>query len=405
VVPYIVYTVQTQATYLVVPASNGDLPAQIDGAGPADVMGLVGGWRNWNVEGLDSNTLLPWRLAAVPGGIETPLLILGIAAALMLVFRSKLLEPRLRAAGLLVWVLVPMLLTIRHSIPLYDYYFLFVLPAGALLIGLGVHTLADLFRSRRAGRIVVGAVLAAVVVAASIQSAIVVRQLGYLTNGYVMTYGPPLAAAEQTTQELLDQVNASGARQLSVEIDDVNDASIGYLARPYVPEVQVVGRRRGPWDVDFSLPNQPGSAPYASAGAPQLTAPRSFDVSYTDGARALSASTTRVVTPGESVGLALTWTIDRHTPQPLTNRLVWEMSVYDPSGREIRRVAGLPHDWADLADGEVVVSWITVPTPREGAEGVYQVHVNRLDPVTRKPLPADGAGAEWSAGTVEVRPN
>ena len=35
----------------------------------------------------------------------------------------------------------------------------------------------------------------------------------------------------------------------------MNDVAIGYLARPYVPEVQVVARRRGPWDVNFDLPN------------------------------------------------------------------------------------------------------------------------------------------------------
>ena len=59
--------------------------------------------------------MLPWRLAAVPGAIETLLLAIGIAAALRLVFGSRQVEQRLRAAGLLVWVLLPMLLT--HAAP------------------------------------------------------------------------------------------------------------------------------------------------------------------------------------------------------------------------------------------------------------------------------------------------
>ncbi|MBV9595328.1 MAG: hypothetical protein JOZ87_00590 [Chloroflexi bacterium] len=403
--PYLIYTFQTQGSYLRAGPAGGGWPPQIDGAGPGDVIGLIGGWRNWIVEGLDSNRLLPWRLAAVPGTIETLLLAIGIAAGLMLVLRSRQVEDRLRAAGLLLWVLLPMLLTVVHPIPLYDYYFLFVLPAGALLIGLGIQMLGDVSRSRRGGPVLVGSALAAVVVVASIQSVLVVRQLGYLTDGYVVTYGPPLAAAEQTTRELLDLVNGSGGRELSIEIDDVNDAAIGYLARPYVPEVQVAPRRRGPWDVDFDLPNQSGSPPYVVTGAPQLSPPAPLDVSYADGVRALSASTTRVATPGESVGLALTWTLDQHSPQPLTNRLVWEMSVYDPSGHEIRRIAGLPHDWAELADGEVVVSWITVATPPEAAAGIYQVHVDRLDPVTRQPVPASSTDAEFSSGTVELRKN
>jgi 4-amino-4-deoxy-L-arabinose transferase-like glycosyltransferase len=403
-VPYVIYNVQTEWTYLGALASpSGARPAQIDGAGPGDVLGLIGGWRNWNLDGMDISTVFPGRLVAVPGAIETLLLVIGIIAALRLAFRARHVNHRLRAAGLLLWVLVPMLLTLRHTIPLYDYYFLFVLPAGALLIGLGIQMLGDLSPSRRVGRRLIGAALAATIGLAAMQSVIVLRELGSLSDAYVVLYGPPLEVAEQTTRELIDQVNQSGARQLSVEIDDVNDVSIGYLARPYVPEVQVVARRRGPWNVDFNLPNQSGSAPYALAAPSLLTAPESLDVSYTDGVRVLSASTTRVMTPGESVGLALTWTFDRHAPEPVTRRLVWEIAVYDASGHELRRVAGLAHDLAQLADGEVVVSWIPVATDHDSPEGLYQVHFDRLDPVTRKPVPAIGAGTEWSSGTVEVR--
>jgi hypothetical protein len=341
----------------------------------------------------------------VPGAIEALLLALGVAAALMLVLHSNQVEHRLRAGGLLLWVLLPMLFTVWHPIPLYDYYYLFVLPAGALLVGLGIHKVADLAPSRPARRLLVGAALAATVVVASIQSVLVLRQLEYLTDGYVVTYGPPLGAAEQTTRELLDLANQSGGRELSVEIDDVNDAAIGYLARPYLPQVEVAPRRRGPWNVDFDLPDQSGSAPYARTAPPQLTPARSLNVSYSDGVRALAASTTRQVPPGASVGLAFTWTIDGHSPAPLSSRLLWEMALFDPSGREIRRVAGISHDWAQLGDGEVVLSWFTVAPDREAAEGVYQLRVDRLDPVTRQPIPAVGAGAELSTGSVEVRGN
>jgi hypothetical protein len=218
-----------------------------------------------------------------------------------------------------------------------------------------------------------------------------------------MKYGPPLDAVEQTTRELIDLMNASGARQLSVEIDDVNDVAIGYLARPYVPEVQVVARRRGPWDVDFSLPNPSGGVPYPFTGGPQLTTPQSLDVTYADGARVLSASTTNIVTPGESPGLALIWTVDPHTSAPLTSRLLWEVSLYDSSGHEARRIAGMAHDWTEVANGAVVLSWITASTTPNFATGVYQVRVDRLDPVSRRPVPAIGGGEEWGAGKVELR--
>ncbi len=399
--PYLIYTVQSQGSYLRALTSSGAAP-RIDLEAAADIIGMIGGWRNWTLEGLDSNFLLPWRLAAVPGIVETLLLALGVAAALLLVFGSRQREQRLRAGGLLLWVALPMVLMIWHTIPLYDYYFLFLLPPAALLVGMGIQMLADLVASHRPGQVLIGAALAGLLVMASIQSAIVLRQLGYVADHYVMIYGPPLGEAEQTTRELLDQLAQSGGRELAVEIDDVNDVAIGYLARPYVPEVQVVSRRRGPWNVNFDLPNAPGSAPYVLAAAPQLTPPQPVDVAYADGVRVLSTSTTRRVAPGESAGLALMWTLDHHVSEPLTPRLVWEMSLYDPSGREVRRIAGLPHDFGQLADGDVVLSWITVATAREAPEGVYQVRVNRLDPQTRKPVASVGAGTEWSSGTVEV---
>jgi hypothetical protein len=405
-VPYLIYAFQTQGSSLRILASSFARPPRIDGEGPRDIIGLIGGWGNWYVEGLHIEYLLPGRVASTPGRIETVLLAIGIAAALLLAFSRQVDHRlRLRAAGLLLWLLLPMLFTIRHTIPLFDYYFLFVLPAGALLIGLGIYKLGDLFGSRRPGWILVGSALVSIIGVASIQSVMVLRQLEYLATAYVPEYGPPLEAAEQLTRELIDQVEHSGGRLLSVELDDVNDASIGYLARPYVSEVQVVDRRRGPWDVDFTLPDQSGSPPYRLTAAPLLTPPEPLDVSYADGVKVLSASTTRAVTPGESIGLALTWSVDHPSAAPVTSRLLWEISVYDPSAHETRREAGLPHDWAYLAPGEVVVSWFPVPTANEAAEGLYQVHVRRLDPVTGSPVPASRPDAEWISGRVEVRRN
>lgn len=403
-VPYLVYNLHTEWSYLRVLGSSFGLSTRIDREGPGEVIGLLGGWENWYVEGLHIEYLLPGRVASTPGRIETVLLAIGVAAALTLVFgRSVEQRARVRAAGLLLWVVAPMLLTIRHTIPLYEYYFLFVLPAGTLLIGLGIQTLAELSLPRRAGRLLAGLALAATVGVASIQSVMVLRQLRYLTDTYVPYYGLPLFAAEQLTGELIALVRHSGGQQLSVEVDDVtNDVSVGYLARPYVPEVQVVERSRGPWDIDFSLPDQGGSPPYALSDTPLLTAPRPLDVAYADGVRVVSESTLRAVTPGQSAGLAITWTVEYPTTEPLTNRLLWQMALYDASGREVGRQAGLPHDWSQLSAGDVVVSWITVPTSRDAAEGVYEVRLGRLDPVTRKAVADSEAETEWSAGTVDV---
>jgi len=105
------------------------------------------------------------------------------------------------------------------------------------------------------------------------------------------------------------------------------------------------------------------------------------------------------------VGLALTWSLDHHATEPLTNRLLWELSLYDPSGKEVGREAGLPHDWAQLDDGRRSSPGSPVSIDRDAPEGVYQVHVDRLDPVTRDSVPASGADAEWSAGAVEVGRN
>jgi hypothetical protein len=231
----------------------------------------------------------------------------------------------------------------------------------------------------------------------------VVRQLEYLASTYVPYYGPPLDAGEHMTRELVDLVHQTGAQELSAEVNDVNEVGIGYLARPYVPEVQVVSRRRGPWEVNFDLPNQPGDPPYARAATPLLSAPESLNIAYADRVRAVSASTTSALTPGESVGLALAWTVEGPSPTPLTNRLVWEASLFDPSGREVGREAGLAYDWATLGPGKVVVSWFNIAVDTGATEGRYQVRVRRIDPLTRNPLAANAAAAEWPSGTVDVR--
>ena len=143
---------------------------------------------------------------------------------------------------------------------------------------------------RRAGRVLVGTFLVACFrgITSRCHRLATVGIPGKWVCG---TYGPPLLSGEQTTRELLDLVNRGGGRELSVETDDVNDVAIGYLARPFVPEVQVAPRRRGPWNVDFDLPNPPGGAPYALAAEPQLTAPESHEVSYADGVKVLSQAT------------------------------------------------------------------------------------------------------------------
>ena len=344
-------------------------PDVINADGVARIIGLTGGWDNWYIDGVHMEFLLPGRVASVPGRVETVLLVVGFVIAAFLTTKS-LANQRLRLAGLLLWLLLPAIVTLRHSVPLYDHYFLFVIPAGALLIGIGIQWFVD--RWRPLGVVLLTALLGVAV----IQVALVLREFDFLSGNYAAAYGPPLAHSEAMAHDVVQF--GSSSSHLSVELEGPDREPIAYLTRPFFPEIDLadVGR------VGFGTQQADAPAPIAPTFLKQNDL---REVHYADGVRVLAASTSARGRPGEPVALALRWVAD----VPLQNELVWDVALLDPRGREVARGTGLRHS---PSPGDEVVSWFTLGIAAESPVGAFTVRVRRLDDAT----------SEFVAGTIEV---
>jgi len=84
-----------------------------------------------------------------------PLLVLaGIVTALILIFWPRAVDTSPDRSGLvvlLVWQIVPVLILSRHSVTLYPYYFLMLMPGPFILIGLFLSKLVEWFRGLAQG--------------------------------------------------------------------------------------------------------------------------------------------------------------------------------------------------------------------------------------------------------------
>ena len=394
-VPYLAWSYKTNWTDLLSLRSSLLRPAQLDGEGPAYVLGLTGGLGNGNVIGVPLERLLPGPIASIPALIDTSLLGLGVAVAMVLVVAPGRAMSRrtVRLAGLLLWLLLPALLTIRHGIPLYDHYFLFVPPAGALLIAVGFQWLAD--RPGRRLRPILGLGLAGLVASASIQTVLVLRQLDYVAAGYAPDYGPPLAQSEAVAREVERFGASSGSQQLSVELEGDSEP-IAYLARPFFPTLDLV--KVGPVGLGPQLTSALPVADQRLPGA-VLGPLEALDLHYADGVVALFASDSSGAAPGQPVALAMSWVMD-DSARAAGDSVVWEVSADDPAGHEVARDAGVAHDAVSISPGEVVLSWFRLETPPGAPPGPYQLHVRRVDRANGQTLPfVDGGGAtglEWT---------
>jgi hypothetical protein len=387
--PYLIYTFQTNWTDIQALRSSLTRPGLLNLDGAARIVGLTGGWDNWYVEGVHLEFLLPGRIASTPGRVETFLLGLGLAvAAVLMVGRRLSTTQRLRLAGVLLWLLLPALLTIRHAVPIYDHYFLFVPPAGALLIGVGIQWLAN--RSWRLGVLAV----AMLVGIASIQTLMILRELDYLAFGYAPGYGPTLAHSEEMAREVVQFGQAAGSQHLAIELEGLDREPIAYLARPWFAQLDLANV--GP--VGLSAGTDRHTLPEQDS-ARLLGKDTQLDLRYDDGVELRAASSSASALAGQPVALVMSWVAD----QPSSNEVAWDVALLDPRGREVARGSGVRHR---PMPGDVVVSWFTLAIPSESPLGSYEVSVRLLDRVDGQPVRfVDSAGhpaSEWRYGPINV---
>jgi hypothetical protein len=402
IAPYMAFNYKTNWTDLLSLRSTLLRDPMIDGEGPAYVLGIAGGWNNWSLVSVPLDNLLPGAVASIPGWIETALLGLGVAVALVLAVRpGVVMTHRLRLWAVLLWLILPAVLTIRHGITLYQHYFLFVPPASALLIGVGVQWLGT--RKLQWVRPLGALAVVGLIGVACIKSLLVQRELDFLTTRYAPEYGPPLARSEQIARELVGFGASSGSTHLAVELAGPDHEMMAYLTRPAFPTLDVI--KVGPMGLGPQLARPPSLD--GSPSMALLATPETLGLRFADGVELLAASSKGRVRPTEPLSLAMSW-VANDPSRAAGDPLLWQVGLYDASGEEIVTGTGLQHAIDASTPREVILSFFTLETPSAAPPGRYQLRLRRLNRPKGEPVPfVTGNGetaSEWSSAPVDVVP-
>lgn len=362
------------------------LPAAVDLDGLRFVLRAPSGWDAPVAEVLPLSDVLPRPLADALPDLALALLLGGVLLALVRLLRPA--APRVRLAGLLMWLLVPAALTVRHSADLHPHYFLMTVPAAFLLIGAGAAQVVGGARRVAARRLLVmgGAALVAVNCLA------VGRLLDRVATAPAGCYGAPLPVARQTAADLVAFAGSSGARQIVFENDEPGDASpIAYLVRPNFTSLQVPRP-------DLAGLSGPGSPPTTSAAAAEPGAltrsAERLDVGYTNGVRLLTAAEANDPWPGWRPRLALSWSVDASAAGPLQ----WQADLVDAAGAVVASQAGQRTPPASLAS-QPVVSVFTFDLPPGASAPESRVRLRLRGGPTLEPVAAGDQLDTWLSRT------
>ena len=242
---------------------------------------------------------------------------------------------------LLVWISLPILLTLRHAFDLHDHYFLLIYPAPFLVIGAAFAWLTA--RPEQWARPVLACGLAAVLATSVMQLATVAGMYADLERAFEPCYDLPLARSQTVAQDLFDFGQRLGATRATVELDEADAMPVAYLLRPHYGHLDM--QRYG----DLGL----GDAQAAEAAAPT--------------AQVWGVWTASGPLPDWRPRLAIVWT----PPQQSAH---WRVEVDD--GQSFNGIS--QHTLA----GERMLSWFTFEVPRDVPPGPHSVMLRLIDEAT-----------------------
>jgi hypothetical protein len=247
---------------------------------------------------------------------------------------------RVRLAALLVWIGLPILLTLRHAFDLHDHYFLLLYPAPFILIGGGLAWLAARRHAWARAGLLCG--LAAVAATSVVQAATVADMYADLDRAFEPCYDLPLTGSQAVAEDARDFGQRLGATRATIELDEADAMPIAYLLRPAYAHLEM--QRYG--DLGLGLgPGAPGPATLDQPG--QL----------------LGAWTPPDPIPDWRPRLAIVWT-------PPAQSVHWQVEVDD--GQTFK---GISH----ASTGERMLSWFTFEVPREVPAGPRNVSLRLVD--------------------------
>jgi hypothetical protein len=352
----------------------------VDEQGAAQILGMTATWDQWYIVNVHLDRALSGRITATAANLSTLLVTLGVgvAVAACLAKRATDRVMRWRSGGLLIALVAPAILTIRHAIPLFEYYFLFVLPAAALLVGGGIHWLC--LRAGTWQRGALGLVLSGVIVAVSIQALIVTRMLDHLAANYEPSYGAPLVTSEALARDMVAFGVETGSERAVVEQPSPESGALAYLVRPAFPSIELSNFGQ----VGLGFPLRSGArSEDMRAWAGELGPPQRVDLRYVDGVQVLFATASRQLLPGQWIHLAASWQAD-DLRSPLD--VVWEVALHDAAGLVHARRVGIRHTSTSIPLGERTLSWFSLETEPGAPEGKYELGLQRVDSTTGAPM-------------------
>jgi hypothetical protein len=374
-VPYLVHLLTTNFADVRVLHALLAVPAQVTGDGPAFVMSWLTSWDTWYLRFVHLDRLISGRVSASAANLQTLLVISGAAVASASVVSAKY-ERRLRMGGLLLWALLPALLTIRHTTPLYDHYYPFLAPASAVFIAAGVDWIWT--QRNRITWMPSSAALLAVGIAAAVHVIMVVRLLEFIATDYNDTYGLPLIYKDELVSQLVQFGSAAGAQAATVQDRGSPEAGgVSYLMRPHF------------FDLDSREFGQIG------LGGPVLSQPRIADTSlltpeqepnlqYADGIQVTRLVTSRQWRPGMWIQVAFVWT-EPPGGASSGSPVIWQVRAYDPSGTPVAQPRGLPAPVPGLNPGDSSMIVFFLPTETGDPAVPLTIGIERPD----APSPSD----------------
>ena len=404
-IPYVVHQLQTRWVDVANIRYYSSLHTWVDLASLRYALGLATGL------GADTDPVapplgraFPPELVQISAEIETALLLGAIVFGLLMVTQRRWPTERfqrLRLGGLLLWLLLPVLLMVRHSLPLQAHYFLALYPAPFLLIGAAC---AWLFRARRGlvmnvAQVGVASALAVIV---AIQGAAVFRSLQYVASTQDACFGPLLPTARAAEREIVELGNRTASSRAAVELPAADSLPLAYLLRSDFPAVDLAGSG------DIGLGSRSASAstwPSTQATSPILTTVQTDDLDYSTGVKVQQVAYSDQPRSDQRVTLAITWLVQ---PDAIsTHAFVWDVALVDAAGNTVFRKSGVDHILATLR-GQQIVSWLTLdPTqtdPGVLVPGTYHLRLQLIDAWGPDVVPFTDAHSQQTSDTLELGP-
>ena len=334
---------------------------------------------------------LPDWLVDFGGALALGLLVAGVVCAVAeLVQRGS--KPcratRIRLAGLLFCVVVPVAFSIRHWQPLFLHYFIAFFPSAYLLMAFAATTFVSAFRTW-APRLRAVALAAALLVSA-IWAAGTIGGTAYQAAalGADPCFYPSLNAMRAEAFDFAALGHDTRANGAALELDTGDSRALAYLLRGDFPDVYLphpvttsqtpdlfgnVGLRRVPSGASLTPPE--------ARGAPLFTASQTPGARFDNGVTVSRIDYSDTSTDMQAAHVALAWSVD--PAATARHPVVWRATLRDATGTELQHDSGDSFVPAER-QGDSVISLFTIDLRRDAAPatrppGQYELALDLID--------------------------